>query len=68
MNRHLSFWLTIGSMFTFVLIFLFILFMGIKDKIQFEKGYCLLLIPMLIYAIVQFIVNYSNLTDENENK
>lgn len=67
-NRHLYFWLTIGSMFTGSLVFIFILFMCIKEQIQFHKQYCLLLIPILVYLIIQFIINYDKLTDEYENK
>lgn len=70
-NRHIQFWLIIGSLITFVMTFVFMLGMAALEEVSviFKKEYCLFFIPILIYLMFQFIVNYCNLTDkENENK
>ena len=69
MNKHTQFWLTIGSLVTFVCIFFFIIVMSSIETIEFHKQYCLFLIPILIYTMFQFVINYINLTENNnENK
>lgn len=67
MNNHVKFWITLGSLITFITLFLFMLFVGAKEEIIFRKEYCLLIIPILIYNAFQFIINYYTLT-EHENK
>lgn len=62
-NKHLKFWLTIGSLITLIIIFVFIISMSNMETIKFHKGYCIFLIPLLIYSIFQFIINYINLTE-----
>ena len=69
MNKHIQFWLTLGSLVTFICIFFFIVVMSGIEIIEFHKQYCLFLIPILIYAIFQFVINYINLTEnKDENK
>lgn len=69
MNKHTQFWLTIGSLVTLIGTFLFIIVMSSLETIEFHKQYCLFLIPILIYTIFQFVINYNNLTENNnENK
>jgi len=66
---HSKFWLTLGSLVTLIIIFVFIIFMSSIETIEFHKQYCLFLIPLLIYAMFQFVINYINLTEnKNENK
>lgn len=68
-NRHIQFWLTLGSFISLIGLLLFMLFMVFKEVISFRKEYCLLLLPILLYNMLQFVINYSNLTDkENEDK
>ena len=68
MNRHSKFWLTFGSLVTIIILFVFIIFVCYKEVIIFYKQYCLVLLPLLLYSIVQFVNNYYNLTEEYENK
>lgn len=69
MNKHIQFWLTLGSLVTLICIFFFIVIMSIMEIIEFHKQYCLFLIPILIYSMFQFVINYINLTEnKNENK
>lgn len=69
MDKHLQFWLTLGSLVTLIIIFVFIIFISSVESIEFHKQYCLFLIPILIYSIFQFVINYINLTEnKNENK
>ena len=68
-NKHLEFWLTIGSLITLIIIFVFIIFMSSIKTIEFHKEYCIFLIPSLIYSMFQFVINYINLTEnKDENK
>ena len=62
-NKHLEFWLTIGSLITLIIIFVFIIFISSVETIEFHKRYCVFLIPSLIYSMFQFIINYINLTE-----
>ena len=69
MNKHIQFWLTLGSLVTLICIFFFIIVMSSIEIIEFHKQYCLFLIPILIYTMFQFVINYNNLTENNnENK
>ena len=69
MNKHIQFWLTLGSLITLIGTFLFIIVMSSLETIEFHKQYCLFLIPILIYTMFQFVINYINLTEnKNENK
>ena len=63
-DLRIQFWLTLGSLVTFVVLFIFILVMVCLETISFHKAYCLFFIPILIYSLFQFIINYSNLTDD----
>lgn len=65
-DRHAQFWLTLGSLITTCVLFVFIIILANFETISFHKQYCLFLIPILIYSIFQFANNYFNLTD-NEN-
>ena len=69
MDKHLQFWLTLGSLVTLITTLVFIFFMSSVGSIEFYKRYCLFLIPILIYSMFQFVINYINLTEnKNENK
>jgi hypothetical protein len=69
MNKHIQFWLTLGSLVTLICIFFFIIVMSSIEIIEFHKQYCLFLIPSLVYLMFQFVINYINLTEnKDENK
>lgn len=69
MNKHIQFWLTLGSLVTLIGTFLFIIIMSSIEIIEFHKQYCLFLIPSLVYLMFQFVINYINLTEnKDENK
>lgn len=59
-NKHCKFWLTIGSGITMVMLFTFIPVMAVVEQFN----YCLFLIPILVYAIAQFTINYCEMTEE----
>ena len=63
-NKHCKFWLTIGSGITMVMLFTFILVMAVVEQFNFKKEYCLFFIPILVYAIAQFTINYCEMTEE----
>jgi len=63
-NKHGKFWLTVGSGITMVILFAFMMIMPFVVEFNFKKEYCLLLIPILVYIVAQFIVNYCNITKD----
>ena len=65
-NRTLYFWLTIGSMINLLAYFILMLIIPLKEQIIFKKEYCLFMIPLLIYSIFQFIINYVKVTEEDD--
>ena len=66
MNRHGQFWLTLGSLLTFISSFIFIIFIGINDNniITIHKEYLLVFLLFIPYFIAQFVVNYNKITEE----
>ena len=58
-----EFWLTLGSLMSLICCFLFIMFCVSKEQFMFKKEYCIFLIPVLIYFIFQFVVNYSKIIE-----
>ncbi len=64
MNKHLQFWLTIGSLFSLVGLLIFMLWCGFKEQFIFRKEYCLFFMPTLLYLMFQMVVNYANLTED----
>lgn len=62
--RHKYFWLTLFCVLYSVGIFVFIIACVICETIVFNKIYCLLLLPLLIYLIAQTIKNYCELTTD----
>ena len=66
-NRPMEFWLTIGSLASLVCCFLFVAFCIFKEQFIFKKEYCLALIPAMVYFMLQFVINYVKIT-EDENK
>lgn len=66
MNKHIQFWLTIGSLGTLLILFVFMLYMGVVESITFQKGYCIFCLPSLIYLGWQFVINYCELTNDKE--
>lgn len=65
-NRTLYFWLTVGSMINLLVYFILMLILPLKEQIIFKKEYCLFMIPLLIYSIFQFIINYVKITEEDD--
>lgn len=65
-NRTLYFWLTVGSMINLLAYFILMLILPLKEQIIFKKEYCLFMIPLLIYSIFQFIINYVKVTEEDD--
>ena len=65
-NRILYFWLTVGSMINLFAYFIPMLIIPAKEQIIFKKEYCLFMIPLLIYSIFQFLINYDKITEEDE--
>ena len=65
-NRTLYFWLTVGSMINLLVYFILMLIIPLKEQIIFKKEYCLFMIPLLIYSIFQFIINYVKVTEEDD--
>lgn len=65
-NRTLHFWLTVGSMINLFVYFILMLIIPLKEQIIFKKEYCLFMIPLLIYSIFQFIINYVKVTEEDD--
>lgn len=66
MNKHIQFWLTIGSLVTLVILFIFMLCLCNTESITFHKGCCLFCLPSLIYLGWQFVINYCELTKDKE--
>ena len=60
----MQFWLTLGSLITLVGLLIFILTMGFVETLIITKPYCVFLIPILLYLMFQFAINYYNLTDK----
>jgi prolipoprotein diacylglyceryltransferase len=65
-NRTLYFWLTVGSMINLLVYFISMLIIPAKEQIIFKKEYCLFMIPLLLYSIFQFIINYVKVTEEDD--
>ena len=63
-NKRGKFWLTVGSGITMVMLFAFIIGMAVLEQFNFKKEYCLFLIPILVYAVAQFAINYCEITEE----
>ena len=63
MNKATKFWLTLMNFLLMVCMLIFILFMGWKETFIFQKEYCLLIIPFLLYTIMQFVINYCELIE-----
>ena len=63
-NKHGKFWLTAGSGITMIILFAFMMIMPFVVEFNFKKEYCLLLIPILVYIVAQFIVNYCDITKD----
>lgn len=62
-NKHGKFWMAVGSGITMVMLFTFIIGMAIVEHFNFKKEYCLFLIPILVYSVVQFVINYCEITE-----
>lgn len=63
-NKHVKFWLVVGSGITMAMLFTFIIGMAVVVQFNFKKEYCLFLIPILIYAVAQFVINYCEITED----
>ena len=65
-NRTLYFWLTVGSMINLLAYFIPMLIIPAKEQVIFKKEYCLFMMPLLLYSIFQFIINYDKVTEEDD--
>ena len=63
-NKHLKFWLAVGSGITMVILFTIMIGMAIVEQFNFKKEYCLFLIPILVYTVAQFVINYCEITED----
>ena len=62
---HIKFWLTLGSLVS--LIFILGLCISLSSNNYFyNRIWCLTFIPIIIYQMAQFIVNYNKLTDQDD--
>ena len=66
-ERILEFWLTFGSLIGLICCFIFIIFCVCKVQFIFYKEYCLFLIPLLIYFVFQFTINYVKITENDRH-
>ncbi len=64
MDRHVNFWLTIGSAISVASIIAFMVILTSYCKANgHDTSWSALLIIPLIYSIVQMVLNYFNLTE-----
>lgn len=64
---HGKFWLTLGSLIS--LIFIFGLCISLSTNNYFyNRIWGLSFVPIIVYQMAQFIVNYCNLTDTDNKK
>ena len=63
-NKHGKFWLTIGSGITMAILFTFMIGMAVVEEFNFKKEYCVFLIPILLYTVIQSVINYCEMTEE----
>ena len=70
MNNHIKFWITLGSLISLISVFVIIAFISFYDQqtITINKQYGIFIIPFLIYFIIQFVINYTKLTENEENR
>ncbi len=70
MNNHTKFWITLGSLISLISVFVIIVFISFYDQqtITINKQYGIFIIPFLIYFIIQFVINYTKLTENEENR
>lgn len=66
MNNHTKFWITLGSLISLISVFVIIVFISFYDQqtITINKQYGIFIIPFLIYFIIQFVINYTKLTEK----
>lgn len=65
---HGKFWLTLGSLVSFIFILGLCISLSTNNYF-YNRIWALAFIPVIIYQMAQFIVNYNNLTNlNNENK
>lgn len=64
--KHLYFWLTLTGIIYTISVLVFMIACAALETITVSKSYCLILIPLLLYLLMQTIINYSELTDETK--
>ena len=64
--KHLYFWLTLTGIIYIILTLVFMICCVALETITFNKSYCLILIPLVLYLLMQTIINYCEITDENK--
>ena len=62
---HSKFWLTFFSLITSIFSLILIIKMS-DDNYFHNRLYGLLFVPVIIYQIIQFCVNYIDLTENNK--
>ena len=65
MNKHAKFWLAFFNIYSIILILIGVVIWGQNDFTY--RPYLVFAVPMVFYLVAQFIINYFNLT-ENEDK
>lgn len=65
-NKHLQFWLAVGSLMSIITLLSFIIITAANEEILIKKQYCIFLIPFLIYIILQASINYVAITETEE--
>lgn len=63
-NKHFNFWITFVNIIVMLILFIFILWCSAIETFTFKKEYCLFLIPVLIYMMMQAIINYYKTIDD----
>lgn len=62
LSKRWLFWLAFISFVYMLTILIFILYCGLVGVIEVHKSFCLTVIPLLIYLLFQFVINYTDLT------
>lgn len=63
---HSKFWLTLGSLISFIFILGLCISLS-SNNYFYNRIWCIAFVPIIIYQMAQFVVNYNNLTDIKEN-
>ena len=68
MSKHILFWLSIGNLILTIFCLFGLLFFGMcKEPIIIKQEYLIFLLPVVILSGFQFVINYSNLTNNKKD-